>query len=344
MKIAVLSDTHLCKRQYRTEEGFMNRFEKAIYDVFFEALHDIKKQNTDLLIWCGDIFDTANPSVISLNQFKQGLKIVEDIPSLMILGNHDFSFNNRGLDYSAVSLTEYKQTKLVEYDVDYYIQDDTLFVLAPYVYDTDDNIQEIWKQCHELVQKHSVRRKILVTHGVTEQFADKNPALSDKFMVPTDLVQEFDLVLIGHIHTPFDYKDGDTLVISPGALVDYQAYENRTGPLYLDTETLEFRREILDTPHIVKKKLNEKNCNEILREVGPYIYNFTYDGDPSKIDQKLFDTAKKKAINITIELTKNKKEEVKPSLETNFYKWIKETYPDRLEVFLNAKNELGDVS
>ena len=104
---------------------------------------------------------------------------------------------------------------------------DIAFILMPYIYDTVDNIQTYMNKCADMAKSNKCSKKILITHGVTDKYFREH-FIDDPIKLTDDFIELFDLVIIGHIHTPFDYKQGKTIVISPGAMIDYQAYVDRT--------------------------------------------------------------------------------------------------------------------
>lgn len=344
MKLAVLSDLHLGKRQYRTEEGSLNKYESANYRALVESIEHIKQEKPDVVLIAGDIFDTPNPTVYAMEQFRNMMRELVDYPMLLILGNHDFGFVNRANGCSAVRtlLDPSMNVKaFAEYEPMLVEIGDTAFLLAPYIYDKLDNLNAYWQKSLQLFEQSTCAHRVCLTHGLTENYALKHTELADKFQVPTSVVRLCDVVLIGHIHNPFEYVDGKTLVISPGALIDYQAYEQHTGPLFVDTVTREHRWQVIDTPHIIKRTLNEYNINDFLRKVGTYIYNLTYDGDIDKIDNDLFVQAKNKAINLVLNLSKQEEIQTQSTLNTNFYDWVKSVHADMLPFFMDAKNTLS---
>ena len=340
MKLAVISDIHLGKRQYRTDENGYNKFEQIGYRAIFENIEVIKKENPDLIINAGDIFETPNPSVLAMNQYFKSQQLLEDIPTMTILGNHDFAFNNRTNNCSAAAMINH--TYFADYDIKEVVIDDILFVMMPYIYDTEENIMNYFKKCEKIVRNANNTKKILVTHGITEKYR-KESLIKDKFTIPDNLVALFNLVIIGHIHAPFEYKQKDTLVISPGATIDYQAYSDRTGPVFIDTEDFSFKRILVKTPHIIKKSCTEKDINTILESVTEDIYHITFDGNPDTIDNDLFITARNKAVVLTIDVVKHDEEEkeiIEKEHISDIYKWVDEKYPDYTEIFNTAKRGL----
>ena len=334
MKLAIISDMHVGKRMYRTDENNYNKYEQYGYRALKEYEKVIKNENPDLIIDAGDIFDTANPSILAMKNYYNFQKNLNKIPTMTILGNHDFAFVNRYNKCSAAEMA--KHTYFADYEIKTVVINDILYVMMPYIYDKVDNIKKMLEECKQIAKNSTESKKILVTHGVTERYY-KESLISDPIMLSDALVSLFDLVIIGHIHTPFEYKQGKTLVISPGAMIDYQAYVDRTGPVILDTDTMEYSRILVKTPHIIKKSCNETNINDILKNVTEDIYHITFTGDVNAIDNDLFIKARNKTVNIVIDVM-NIEEENKSdiSLNLNFMDWINENYSEYSDIFKKA--------
>lgn len=343
MKLAIISDLHVGHRMYRTDENGYNKFEQLGYKALAKNIDIIVKEKPDLVINAGDIFETANPSILAMNKYFQSQQILisNNIPTMTILGNHDFAFNNRRNHCSAAEMVNH--TYFADYEIKPVEIDGILFIMMPYIYDTDDNIAKYLKTCKDLAKESECEKKILITHGVTEQYY-KNSLISDKIMLSDGLVELFDLVIIGHIHTPFDYYQNKTLVLSPGSMIDYQAYEDRTGPIILDTDTMKWNKIKVKTPHIIKKKCTEKNINEVLNKVSEDIYHISFEGNPDVIDNDIFIKAKNIAVQISIDvinpIEETQKNEHKSIL--NFYDWINANYPQYIDDFNNMKVREAD--
>ena len=339
MKLAIMSDLHIGKRQYRTDENGYNKFEHIGYRALQDNIDIILREKPDLIINAGDVFDTANPSILAMKHYYNMQEQLKDIPTMTILGNHDFAFINRNTKCSAVEMAH--NTYFADYSLKTVELNDILFIMMPYIYDKADKIKSMFYDCNELAKKSTAKKKILVTHGVTEHYY-KDSLIGDAFMLPDALVRQFDLVIIGHIHTPFDYKEGKTLVLSPGAMIDYQAYEDRTGPIFLDTNTMEFRKELVKTPHIIKLQCDETNINEILSNLTEDIYHISYKGDTHKIDNDLFISGRNKAANVVIDVVEDKitEENKSHTMNINFMEWIKENHSEYLDIFKKAKEDM----
>ena len=83
MKILHTSDWHLGK----TLEGYS--FHKEQESFLKELIQVIKKENIDLILIAGDIFQSPNPKAESLQLFYKSLKALENRPAFIIPGNHD---------------------------------------------------------------------------------------------------------------------------------------------------------------------------------------------------------------------------------------------------------------
>lgn len=341
MKLAIISDCHIGKRQYRTDENNYNAFEWCGYNALKENVRIIKDEKPDLIINAGDTFETPNPSVLAMTKYFEVMNELKDIPTMTILGNHDFSFANMASKCSAVSMTNH--TYFADYELKIVEINDICFIMMPYIYGKAEVIANYLNSCRKAALDSKCSKKILVTHGVTEKYY-KDSLISDPIMLSDGLVKLFDLVIIGHIHTPYDYKQGNTLVISPGAMIDYQAYEDRTGPIILDTDTMKWHKIKVKTPHIIKLNCTDKDINDILSNITEDIYKITFDGDVNIIDNDKFIAAKNKAVNLVIDIVKHEviseTENDDASIALNIYDWVNDNYPDYNNIFIKAKEAI----
>ncbi|MBS7618585.1 DNA repair exonuclease, partial [Candidatus Bathyarchaeota archaeon] len=92
MRIAHVSDTHLGIRQYNMDER-----ENDVYDAFNEIVEKVLEEHVDVLIHSGDLFDSPNPPIKALKNFKENLeKLQGRVKFITVLGDHDFP-KRRGL-------------------------------------------------------------------------------------------------------------------------------------------------------------------------------------------------------------------------------------------------------
>ena len=343
MKLAIWSDLHVGHRMYRTNEDNFNKFEHLGYEALQKNVDIIKAEKPDLIINAGDIFETANPSVLAMTHYFNAMNQLSKFSTMTILGNHDFAFANKQNNCSAVAMATH--TYFADYEIKTVEIDDILFVMMPYIYDTKENIEKYLIQCESIAKTSTNNKKILITHGVTEKYY-RDHFISDPIMLSDDLVSLYDLVIIGHIHTPFSYKQKHTLVISPGSMIDYQASEYHTGPIFLDTDTMKFNRVIVETPHIIKKSCDSDNINEFLKTVTQNIYHIKFNGNIDAIDNDLFIKAKNIAVNLIIDIEKVDEDTIDSKKTTsilNIYDWVNINYPDYMDTFNEAKGVIVNV-
>jgi len=85
VRIAHLSDTHLGYKQYNLDER-----EQDVYDVFEEIAGRILEEKVDIILHCGDLFDSWRPTTQAYYAFKKFLDKVEGKAKVFsILGDHD---------------------------------------------------------------------------------------------------------------------------------------------------------------------------------------------------------------------------------------------------------------
>lgn len=345
MIIAAQADLHYGKKMYRTDENNHNKYEAATYKAGKEFTQIIVNRKPKVVVNAGDSFETAEPSVLALTKFREMQQSFEDngIITLTINGNHDFKFANRKNRCSAPDLVP--NTYFADYELASHQIDDVFFILMPYIYDKEENIQAYIEQVKELAKSKTGVKKVLITHGVTDKYFREN-FVDDPIRLTDDFISLFDCVIIGHIHTPFEYRQGNTLVISPGALVDYQANCDRTGPIFINTDDWTYERVLVKSPHIVKVECDETNINSVLESVTNDIYQIHFSGDPSVIDEALFMEARNKTVNLIVDVAKPEdKAEAETKAKKQFilnpYVWIKDAHPEMAKRWDEAREEIA---
>lgn len=93
MHILHIGDTHLGKRQYRSDVRY-----EDFFDTFQEIVQYAIDQNVDAVIQTGDLFDTPDPSLKTIHRCINVLSELEDIPFYAIVGNHERKRDGQWLD------------------------------------------------------------------------------------------------------------------------------------------------------------------------------------------------------------------------------------------------------
>ena len=83
MKIGIMSDLHLGYRQY----GLVDR-EEDFYQQFHNCCSILNKEEVEMVIIAGDIFDKPNPSPRAMHEYAKGIKNLGNKIVVAIKGNH----------------------------------------------------------------------------------------------------------------------------------------------------------------------------------------------------------------------------------------------------------------
>jgi len=248
MKIAIFSDWHLGL-------NFGTDLEMDSFLQLSEAFMQIKEENVDLIITCGDLFDKTIPShevyyeaIHVLNQvnIENHLEIKSrqerklKIPMIGIIGNHEY----RGKDFkSTVELLEVMNfLRVVHADsitIEKEDQKVSIFGLSGVPDRFAKDILEKWNPTPK--EGHY---NILLVH---QSFKEYLPFESEEMLSLSNLPKGFDIIANGHLHWNVVEKiDEKTRFIMPGSTVSTQnkkiESEKEKGFFILDTKTnnLEF--------------------------------------------------------------------------------------------------------
>lgn len=93
MKILHIGDTHLGFRQYRSETRY-----EDFFDALEESIQYAKTNNVDAIIQTGDLFDSSDPSIETLNRCLSILSQLDGIPFYAIVGNHERKRNTQWIE------------------------------------------------------------------------------------------------------------------------------------------------------------------------------------------------------------------------------------------------------
>lgn len=93
MHLLHIGDTHLGKRQYRSDLRY-----EDFFDTFKEVVEYAKTENVDAVIQTGDLFDSPDPSLKTIHRCISVLSELEEIPFYAIVGNHERKREGQWLD------------------------------------------------------------------------------------------------------------------------------------------------------------------------------------------------------------------------------------------------------
>lgn len=314
MKIAVISDLHLGYRQY----GLMVR-EQDFYHQFLLCMEAIKKENVDLVIIAGDLFDKPNPSPEAMNVYRTGIEKLNGVPVITIKGNHTMLMRENHF-----SVDNYFDSE--NFTSEYHLLDDSTYqkddvVIQGMYYRSDSNLEEFVEKQWKMVEGLSGNEdsfNILVLHQAFEEycgFSNIDLSIGDINWYP------YDVVICGHIHshTCEHIREGESnIFLQPGSIERMNiaeardGQENGKGYWIIDTEThiidfysIDFKRDFLlgdiefDTLEDIENHFEEleKSCSK-LKEDPIIAYNY-YDnsGNSVHIRELMKDTSKYCLVN-----------------------------------------------
>ena len=209
MKIGIISDLHLGKRNYGIIE-----LENDFYKQYHKCINELIQQKVDTVIIAGDIFDTPKVSPLAIDQFQQGLRTLNThgINVLNIIGNHTMMQTAQHIPADKLFENEFSYSIL---DENYqYSFDDTIIMGLPYHKDT--KINELKEKIEKLGEKATGKKhKILVLHQEFQEycgFAGAKLSIND---IPLD---KFDIIICGHIHQRLKDELSNTIFIQPGSI------------------------------------------------------------------------------------------------------------------------------
>lgn len=211
MKIGIISDLHLGKRNYGIIE-----LENDFYKQYHKNIQELIKNKVDTVIIAGDIFDTPKPSALAISQFQEGIRQLnkKNINVLNIIGNHTMLQTPHHKPADELFTNEFDYQLLNENNK--YIQDDIAIVGLPY--HNNNKLSELKEKIQKLAKEiKNYRLKILVLHQEFQEYCGFSGAKLSIYDIP---VQDFDIIICGHIHArKSTLIDGTkTFYIQPGSI------------------------------------------------------------------------------------------------------------------------------
>lgn len=350
-KIAIISDLHLGKRMFRTENDSINKYENEGYKQFERFIDQILNKNPEAVVIPGDIFDEPNPNSLPISVFTKQINrlLNNDIKIICIPGNHEFSFKNRNNNVHCLSniINIFENENIIhsEYEIKSYETENQLYVLVPFLYQNEESNKELWKDVAQLCNSKNKKQNILVTHGCHESANIMNEGYSNDFTIPDVINEYFDLELIGHIHAPFEITKktnrGICKIISPGASILFDSTSEVTSPLFIDmNDKFKNSKENIESVRTLKINCDKNTINKILEEVKNNIYIVDFFGDIGDIDENTYINALKKAINIQINVKSQDQESKTIEKIGSFWDFIDEKYPGYKNIFNNIREKI----
>jgi DNA repair exonuclease SbcCD nuclease subunit len=204
MKIAHIADTHLGYSAYRkiSDNGFNQREEDIILS-FLDAVDQIITRNPDVVLHCGDLFDSVRPTnrIVSIG-IRELLRIYKaGIPLVLISGNHETPKQiYKGSIYSVLEELplDKKLFNIVYKDKYEVFSFDGLTVHAVPQCSNDETFKSELKN----IKLNPDTKNILMLHAGVSGMREFSHGESNELLVDYDWLNrsKFDYVALGHYH------------------------------------------------------------------------------------------------------------------------------------------------
>ena len=259
MKILHTSDWHIGH-----QVSGIDRYDE--YELFFDWLRDIiNKENIELLIISGDIFDVYNPSNKALEQYYDFLATLK-IKTVIIGGNHDSPktleapkevLKHINVDVISGGRENYK--KIIEFD-DFtllavsYLREN---ILGP---DLLESIKEIYKISSK---KPVIATGHMSVYGASLGGGEREIYIGKIEAVPSTLFEDFNYTALGHIHKYQKIKENIVYSGSPLQMAFDENYDKKI--VIIDTE--DFQTKTVTVPKFRKFIKLKGTFEEIYEEI-----------------------------------------------------------------------------
>jgi DNA repair exonuclease SbcCD nuclease subunit len=218
LKFLFLTDTH-----YRDDKpkGRTDDIMKAQFDELGEVLHICNEEDIDVILHGGDFFNTKKPSHRLVVHILDWCKMLSK-PIVGVIGNHDITgYNLDSVINSGLGVLF--ESGAVERLENMVWQDKEKVVVKAVHSSLDFNKDYMFDS------KYDDHIKIILSHN----YVIPTDSMPWGFVHPKDIKTNADLVLCGHYHVAFDYTNGKTRWINPGAVSRWKITERDHTPQVL---------------------------------------------------------------------------------------------------------------
>lgn len=227
-------------------------------------------QKVDAIVIAGDLYDRSVPGVEAcelLNQQLIQMNWQREIPLLAISGNHDSATRlSTGMPW--YELTNFHLFTRIEQAMQPIVMDNVQFYLLPYFepiearayFGSDsltmtDAIQQIIRKMQESFDAE--KKQVLVTHffvaGSLRTDSETAVEVGGLDSVPYDLLQAFDYVALGHLHSKNAIKKGNARYSGSPLKFSLSEKEDDKGVWIVDSSNMEKKFKPLQPLHDVKE-------------------------------------------------------------------------------------------
>lgn len=258
-------------------------------NTFDNIIDTFAKKNVKTVVLCGDIFETRHPTSAQLNIFSKciqraanyGMKIIVNI------GNHDQQRSISTTTVDAFGTLNLPFLKIYQ-EMGVYKTDDTNIILMPYrdrrMMNASSNSEalDLIKDEFNSITKNLTGNKIVVGHFMLEKSPDGfDPDMFslNELVLPLDMFQDCDIVIMGHIHKHEIITMDKPIIIYSGSMdkVSFGEKDHQKVSIILDPNNLknveiiktkvrnlfEINLDYTDNKNAFKEKINNKITQDI---------------------------------------------------------------------------------
>jgi len=259
MKIGIIGDTHFGAAYNIGKTDADTQLNSRLIDfsaTFDKIVDSFISEGVGVLVLTGDIFETRHPTSAQLNTFSKCVKRAAalGLEVIVVVGNHD---QQRNINTTTVDIFNHLETPGIsvfpniglktlkdEHGKEYHL------ILMPYrdrrMLNAATNSEAITALKVELADliKNRVGTKILVGHLMLEKTSEaENPdSFSiNELVLPFNIFQGFDAVLMGHVHKHEVMSEKSPVIIYTGSMekVSFGEKDHKKVTIILDTNKIE---------------------------------------------------------------------------------------------------------
>ena len=242
--IAVVADVHINCRKYKEFESSR----------FLQLIEHLTKQEIQTVIFAGDLFDHARPSLEEIQLAQKGFKMLHkaNLDVLVLAGNHEnISKTESTFDFLDLGIKYIEDTIIGTNSI-------SIRLLS-------------WHKLKDHNTSVKSRAEILITH-VRANFG----VVQEEYPVK-DLSNEYELVLLGDIHARYSPYKNVHYTSSPYSTKFVQSTKGY-GYIILDLDTKDFKYIDLDLPCKVKAQCNYKDVKSTIKAHSKHLLKLEVQG------------------------------------------------------------------
>ena len=240
MRVAAIGDAHL-GRSYLpiTTAGGVNQREVDFEQAFDAAVDLALRQEPDVVVWLGDVFDHPRPTYRSFRVAQRGLTRVRDhgIPAVVISGNHDTPrLPGTGSPYSALADTFPEMHFAHRLAYERFELPGLVVHAVPQMMTVEAALEALDEAARS---RDADRTNLLLTHPRLVQLQPRHADINE---IEVDAGRlRSDLVLLGHYHSFATVSEGMWYAGSTDTFTFADDPATAKGIVLLDTDSGECR-------------------------------------------------------------------------------------------------------